>query len=190
MAGEILKNLIWAWRFRLQEIGWQGWLGLGLFFGASMIAATVLLPNLRELSRLEHEVKQLRLQPVRQQAQTVNSSSTATPLAALAAFYRTLPQESQAGSEVARIFEVAEANALLLDRAEYTWIRDRDIALSRYQVVLPLRGEYTDIRLFMIDLLNQMPAVAINELAFRRESTGTAGVEARLRLTIYLGRKA
>lgn len=184
-----MKNLVWTWRFRLQEIGWQGCLGLGLFFSAAILAAAVLLPDVRELSRLERDVERLRLHPVIQRSQA-DGSPTSPPGGSLAAFYRALPQESHAGREVARIFEIAGANDILLNRAEYTWIRDRDIALSRYQVVLPLRGEYTDIRLFMIDLLNQMPSVAINELAFRREDTGGVDVEARLRLTIYLGRRA
>jgi len=178
-----MKNLLWLFRFHLQEAGRQGWLGIALMFGAAIVAAVVLLPDISEIRRLEQEILELQSQPF-------SSERTHAPASPLLAFYQSLPHESHAGQEIARIFDIAETNDIHLQRAEYTWLRDREIGMSRYQVQLPLHGRYMDIRLFMIDLLNQMPAVAINDLAFRREDAGNAEIGATLRLTIYLRRQA
>jgi hypothetical protein len=174
-----MKNLLWAWRFHLQEAGRQAWLGLALICAAAVLAVVVLLPDIGEINRLQQEIAELRAKPVQRQA-------APPPASPLTVFYRSLPRANHAGLEIARIFDIAEANDVVLQRAEYTWLRDRDTGLSRYQVELPLHGSYVDLRLFMIDLLNEMPAVAVNELAFRREDTGSAEVAATLRLTIYL----
>jgi len=177
-----MKNLLWSCRYHLQEVGREGWLGLALWCGAMLIVAIILLPDMREIGRLEQEIVELRSQPALE--------SVHSPVSPLLAFYQNLPHESHAGQEIARIFDIAEANDIHLQRAEYTWLREREIGMSRYQVELPLRGSYVDIRLFMIDLLNQMPALAVNDLTFRREDAGNTEVEARLHLTIYLGRQA
>lgn len=179
-----MKKLWWTLRFHLQEMGLQGGLGLGFIFGALVIATAVLLPDIRDMKRMEQENAQLRMKPA------VLRTAQRSPTSAHLVFYKSLPPENQASWEIAKIFEIAEANDIWLQRIEYSRIRNPDIPVSKYQIDLPMQGGYTDIRMFMIDLLNQMPAVAINELSFRREDIDSPDVEAKLRLTIYLGRQA
>lgn len=173
-----------AGHFYLMGLGWQGMLGSALVLGSALLVLFMLLPQRQHAQQLEQDVAQLRNRMKHHKAQWIDRS----PQATLKAFYRFLPQESTASTQVEQVFEAADANGIDLDEAEYTMTRDRMANLSRYQVTLPVHGRYTDIRFFVIDLLNSMPALAINELTFKREDIHTQEVEARLRLTIYLGR--
>lgn len=183
VIGSVTKRLRLS-RLALQGLEWPGTLGLGLLAAALVLAATVLLPGKRHLQQLEHDIAGMRSAMEHHRGQWVDHS----PQAALNAFYGFLPPEASAAGQVAAILDAAEANGIEVDRIEYVLTRDRAARLSRYQMTLPLRGTYPDIRYFVIDLLNTMPALAINELSFKREDAHSQGVEARLRLTIYLGR--
>lgn len=175
------------WRiglFRLKALGWAGMLGLGLLLGCGTLTVATLLPELRHLDELERDIAQLRNGMGKHQGQWIDRS----PQATLKTFYRFLPAEPDAPVQVSSIFSAASDNGIDLDKVEYALTHDPVAGFSRYQVILPLSGTYTDIRHFVIDLLNTMPALAINELSFKREDAHSQEVEARLRLTIYLGR--
>ncbi len=180
-----MNGMLKIWHFRLLALGWHGWLGLALLLVSLVLALAVLLPGHRHLQQLQGDIAQLRRELNQHQGQWIDRS----PQASLNAFYRFLPPESAAVRQVSAFFAAADANGIDLDQAEYVLTRDRIARMSRYQVILPLRGTYTDIRFFVIELLNAMPAVAINELSFKREDVHAQEVEARLRLTIYLGRQ-
>lgn len=182
--GRTMKGSSLMWLFRLKELGWAGMLGLGLLLGCGILSVAVLLPELRHLDELERDIAQLHSGTDKNQGQWVDRS----PHATLNTFYRFLPAESDAPAQVSSIFSAANDNGIDLDKIEYTLTHDPAAGFSRYQVILPLSGTYPDIRHFVIDLLNTMPALAINELSFKREDTHSQEVEARLRLTIYLGR--
>lgn len=175
-----------ASRFYLMGLGWPGMLGSALVLGAVLLALFAVLPQHQHAQQLEQDIAALRTRMKHHQAQWIDRS----PQATLKAFYRFLPQQSTVLAEVQKVFDAADTNGIDLDKAEYTMSSDQFANLSRYQVTLPLHGRYTDIRFFVIDLLNTMPALAVNELTFKREDIHTQEVEARLRLTIYLGHGA
>lgn len=175
-----LRNL----RFRLQVMGPLGWAGGALWVAAVLLTLTMLLPGMLHLQQLEQDVAALHRDMPRHRGQWVDRS----PQATLKAFYRFLPAESEASSQVTALFAAADAHGIDLAHAEYALVHDHDAALSRYQVVLPLHGTYAEIRHFVIALLNDMPALAVNELSFKREDAQSREVDASLRLTIFLGR--
>lgn len=179
-----LRRLWRVCKFRLLGLGWPGMLGFGLLLGCAVVASVVLLPATRQLQQMERDVAQLRNGMSQHRGQWIDRS----PQAALKAFYRVLPQESSAPEHISAIFNAADASGIDLDKVEYALVREHTAGLSRYQVILPVQGTYPDIRRFIIELLNTMPALAINELSFKREDVSSPEVEARVRLTIYLGR--
>lgn len=179
-----MKRQMRTWRFRLMGQGGMGLLGLGLLSGSLALALAVLLPGVRHLEQLRQDVAQLRADMGRHRGQWIDRS----PRASLNAFYRFLPKEGDALQQVAAVFSAADAAGVALDQGEYALSHD-PAGFSRYQVILPLYGTYTDIRAFVIQLLNTMPALAVNELSFRRDDTHSPEVEARLRLTVYLERR-
>lgn len=179
-----MKRLWRICRFRLLGLGWPGMLGLGLLFGCVAMALAVLLPGTRQLQQMERDVAQLRYGMSQHRGQWIDRS----PQTTLKTFYRFLPQESSAPEHISAIFDAADASGIDLDKVEYALVREHTARLSRYQVILPVQGTYPDIRRFIITLLNTMPALAINELSLKRADASSPEVEARVRLTIYLGR--
>ena len=67
-------------------------------------------------------------------------------------------------------------------------MQDRNWKLTRYQLTLPVKGSYRQIRGFIAQVLTDVPASALEEIGFRRDTVGTDRIDARLRLTLYLGR--
>lgn len=181
-----MKKCWWWLRLQLQETGWQGTVGVVLMLGAILLVPIMLVPAVGEMERAQRDFERLQLESRRQHGRPLQSA----PEDPLKVFYRSLPASSNVGQQIAAIFEAAEANGIALERVEYAMNHDAKTGLSRCQVILPLKASYTDIRLFMIELLNRMPALAVSELGFSRENVDSEQVDARLRLTIYLGREA
>ena len=108
----------------------------------------------------------------------------------LAAFYRIFPGEQDATDLVGRIAAVAKRDGLVLHQAEYKAERDKTGKLTRFQMNLPLKGEYQTIRRFLSDLHAEMPTVSLEQVQFERQKVGDPLVDARVRLVIYLGRSS
>ena len=58
--------------------------------------------------------------------------------------------------------------------------------LSRYEIVLPVTGQYCQIRQFITQVLYQTPALALSEMQIKRENTLRPTVEARLVFVLML----
>jgi hypothetical protein len=108
----------------------------------------------------------------------------------LAAFYRSFPGEQDATDSVGKIATIAKREGLVLQQAEYKAERDKTGRLTRFQMHLPLKGEYQTIRRFLSALHAEMPTVSLEQVQFERQKVGDPLVDARVRLVIYLGRSS
>ena len=174
------------WHYRLRSLEWPARIGGGLLLVSAVLAFTVLVPAQKQLEQMERTLAEQRRLSAMHPVARVDRS----PEAMLAAFYRYLPQEGSLLEQVAEVLQIAEENGIAMDKIEYAVMPDPGSRLRRYQMTMPLRGTYPDVRYFMIDVMNRMPAVAISELGFRREDVHGDEVESRIRLTFYLGRAA
>jgi len=101
-------------------------------------------------------------------------------------FYATLGERRGVERQLKQVFALAERHGLALRQGEYRATNDRNAKLIAYQVNLPVKGSYGAIWEFAMDVLRAIPHASLDDVAFRRDSVGEAGVEARLRLTFYL----
>ncbi len=104
----------------------------------------------------------------------------------LALFYATLGEKRYAEQQVKTLFGLAAKSGLTLAQGDYKSAYDRNGRLHTYQVNLPVKGSYASIWQFSMLALRAMPFASLDEISFKRETIGDAGVEARLRLTLYL----
>jgi Tfp pilus assembly protein PilO len=119
------------------------------------------------------------------------ASDRKTPLGEqLAAFYRLFPSEQDATDSVGKIAAIAKRDGLVLQQAEYKVERDKTGKLTRFQMNLPLKGEYQTIRRFLSDLYAEMPIVALEQVQFERQKVGDSLVDAKVRLVIFLGKSS
>ncbi len=108
-----------------------------------------------------------------------------TPDARLAAF-RDVLGERYVEQQVGTLFALAAKNGLTLAQGEYKSATERSGGFATYQVSLPVKGSYAAIWQFANGALAAIPFASLDDISFRRDSIGQNGVEARLRLTLYL----
>ena len=56
----------------------------------------------------------------------------------------------------------------------------------RHQILLPVKGGYSEIRQFCEKTLRTLPFASLDDLSFKRETIGEAELESSLRFTLYL----
>ena len=169
---------------QLQRAGLPGVLGLALAVFAAMAGLSALLPARQEFAQVSQALEWARLAgsaPAR----------AAKPLSAeqqLARFYAAFPAREQAPELLERIYLVAEDNGLEVARGEYAVTEERRSGLVSYQVLLPLRGHYGQIRGFVDGALESLPTLALDELDFARERISETRIDAEVRFSLYLAR--
>ena len=97
-----------------------------------------------------------------------------------------LPSPSEAPEGVARLFAAATHAGLSLEQGTYRPAGEQGAGLRRYQITLPVTGDYPAIRAFLAEALERQPGLALDSLALSRETFASAEVKARLGLTLYL----
>jgi hypothetical protein len=170
-------------REELERLGWPGVVGLGLLAFAATIAGSALLPLRAQVARLHDEVDAL------QRRLGVGERAGAKPPVQdqLATFYAFFPPSDSSPDWLGKIHAIAQAKGVQLASGEYRLERAPSPRLRRYQMTLPVHGTYAQIRGFVGELLEQVPAAVLEEVSLKRESVETQRLEARVRLTLYLG---
>jgi Tfp pilus assembly protein PilO len=174
-----------AWTIKRTLIGlrWPGLLGLALVVLAGAFHALGVRPLHTRAAALEAEARTLAAQV-----------GTRGPLAErptqrsqLSNFYAFFPVIDALPEVLGKVQRAARDNGLQLEKGEYRLAQEREFAVARYQVTLPLRGTYPQVRGFVNDVLDAVPAAALDDLALKREEAGDPTVEARVRFTVFLG---
>lgn len=101
-------------------------------------------------------------------------------------FYQYFPTTQSTPDSLGVIYKAAEQQGVQLTEGDYKLVPVRGDKLVGYQVSLPVRGTYIQLRKFIVQLLNETPAVSLDELSFKRETIAHNEVEAKIRLTLYL----
>ena len=85
-----------------------------------------------------------------------------------------------------QVFAHASAAGIPLAQGDYALIAEPEGGYDRLQIMLPLKGTYPQIRAFVDGMLEEIPAISLDEISFRRDSIKSTNIEVRLRLTLYL----
>lgn len=86
-----------------------------------------------------------------------------------------------------KIYAAAAKFNLNLDQGDYQLVQERDLKLARYEMVLPVRGDYVQIRKFVALALSEVPTLALDGISLTRQNITDPTVDAQLRMTLYLG---
>jgi hypothetical protein len=179
-----MSEYVWRARYWLEGIGWPGMAGLALLALSIAVAATAISVRLTELDAVQ-AASEGREQRVAGDAQ---SRAQASRDEQLLKFYGHFPALSTLPDWLERVYGAAEKNGVALEIGEYRLVQEKNWKLTRYQVTLPVKGSYQQIRGFIAQVLTDVPASALEEVGFKRDTVGSDRIDARLRLTLYLGR--
>jgi hypothetical protein len=168
-----------------ESLGWPGILGLGLlafiggFYFSTFRAEQMRLEDLRsQISKMEDK-------------RTRSGGAEAkTPGENLNAFYGSFPPSDHIADLLGKIYGVAEQQAVKLDQGEYRAVRDNVGRLTHYQIILPVKSTYPQVRKFVAAALAEVPNLSLDSIQFERQKVGDTTVEAKVTLVLFLVQKS
>jgi Tfp pilus assembly protein PilO len=167
------------------SLGWPGILGLGLLVSIGGFYISALVPKQTQIEGLRQESVKMR-----QQAKQSDNDAPQAPAEKLAAFYGFFPPTKDLPDVLEKIFAAAKQQTLVLEHGEYRALKEGVGRLTRYQLTLPVRGTYPQIRKFVDTALAEVPALSLDSIQFERRKIGEATVDAKIKLVVYLGTKS
>jgi hypothetical protein len=166
----------------IERLGWPGKLALALIAATALFLEAGLRPLEAQSERLRRSIegttKELR-------SADPGFVRTASPQAKLAAFYRFFEREEATTDWLAKLYAIAEKCGLTLRLAEYQLVKGPG-KLDRYEIALPLAGDYAQIRAFLENALLEMPVLSLDQLSFRRKRSNDLEVETEVRLSLHV----
>ncbi|HZW24342.1 MAG TPA: type 4a pilus biogenesis protein PilO [Gallionella sp.] len=175
--------LYWAVRRMSLVLGKPGVLAIGMLVVLPPFYFSAIVPAQERLDAARHGALTLS-----EQAGKPSGGIRRAPGAQLAEFYRHFPAERDAPQWLEKLEALAAKNGLNLNEGEYKATPDKVGRLVRLQIMLPVTGEYQQIRGFLIALPAEIPAIALENVSFVRQTIVEPTVAAQIRLVLYLER--
>jgi Tfp pilus assembly protein PilO len=167
-----------------QRLGWPGVVGLSLLAFAAAFYFSTIRPGQMRLEQLRGDIVALE-----QQRAHAASDEPTSNRERLDAFYAFFPPAARTADLLDKIFAAADKQALNLEQGDYRLQRDNVGGITRYDVILPVRGSYPQVRKFVAAALAQLPNLSLDSIQFERQKVGDSTVEAKVKFVMYLGRR-
>ena len=168
-----------------ESLGRSGILGLGLLAFVVGFYFSTFRPEQMRLEELRIQVSKLEENRARAAAEEPKS-----PSEKLNAFYGFLPPSNHIADLLEKIYGAAEGQKLKLDQGEYRAVRSNVSRLTDYQVILPIKGTYPQVRKFVATALAEVPNLSLDSIQFERQKVGDSTVDAKVKLVLYLGQRS
>jgi len=184
MVRSFITRLIWrAGRFTAAS-GWPFAAGLLLLVLSAAAWRFALAPTRERTHALAVAIADLHSHPQR----PTFDAKALSPSAQLAAFYRRFPGQDSTSDLVAKLYAAAERQNLLLEQGNYRLLESGpDAHLARYEIALPIKGDYVSLRTFIAQVLEELPTLSLDAISLSRAGADAPVVNAELRFTLYLG---
>jgi len=163
---------------------WPGVLAIGVLTICSAFYFSAVRPTHERLDMARHSVMSLQKQIAL--TSKAHNGNAHTPAEQLAEFYQKFPPERGSSQWLEKLMALAESRGIHLNEGEYKATSDKVGRIVRFQMTLPVKGEYPQIRKFLAALPNELPIVALKSVQFERQKVADPGVEAKLKLVLYL----
>lgn len=176
-------------RWHVGRLGTAGKIGIGLLVVATIYFFSAVLPLESDLEKLKERAEMLQLQAQSKEAPA--SSDSAKRLSgdqALQAFYDFFPRADSSPFWIRELVRIAQKQKVDLSSSDYRLVNENDARLARYEMILPIRGNYAQIRAFIAEALETVPAMAISSIAIKRDNVASDKLEMRLEINLYLNK--
>ena len=170
-------------RRALGSIGWPGVIGLALLLTALGVYLTVVQERASRLDELKRESASLKTRIERAAKSGIPETGSAEELNKFYGFFR----GAALTTWLDKLYAAAATHKLVLEQGEYRLTPDKTGKLMRYQITLPVKGSYLQIRQFVDQALLDVPIAALDDINFKRETIGGTQLEARIKFSLYLG---
>ncbi|WP_424194630.1 hypothetical protein ACMYR3_03700 [Ampullimonas aquatilis] len=84
-----------------------------------------------------------------------------------------------------QMLELSKKNNVQIESADFKVVKDVDSRLLRYQMQIPVKSNYQNFRVFLNQLMKDVPYLALNETSFKRDTSKDDQLEIRLIVDLY-----
>lgn len=184
-----LDRVMLQLRWQAGRLGTIGKIGLGLIVVASIYFFSALLPQESDLQKLKERAEMLQMQEQAKHNQSeTEGGKKLSGDQALQVFYDFFPRIDSSPFWIRELVQLAKKHGVELNSSEYRLVSENDARLARYEMILPVKGRYPQIRAFMSSALEAVPAMAISAIAMKRENITSDRLEVRLEINLYLNK--
>ena len=179
-----------------KTLGVWGLLGIVIILSSSIFYFVNFLPTSKQLLEAQNELQnklQNKLEYTQKNGQENSQKEipaqvapAQTSVQEIIEFYKQFPAGASLPKWLRLIDTTALKRHLVLNRGDYKLTQSKQGQLQRYEIVLPVSGSYVQIRQFIADVLQQLPALALSDLQIKRDNTMSPIVEARLVFVLFL----
>lgn len=135
--------------------------------------------------RLDQEVQMLRQQASSLRELPVVNDQDSLLHDRYHSFLDRLPHLNEKSATLKALFKVSSAQGISLSQADYQ-LQHNDLGgYYRLRISLPVMATYPKFRVFLDNLLEQVPSASIDEVVLHRETVNNPVVSANLKLSIF-----
>lgn len=181
-----LHKILLQIRWEAIRLGTIGKIGLGLLIMAIVLLIGAVLPQDTTLQALKARAETLQTQPLSTSQKASRPTQKIGDDQALQIFYEFFPQIDSSPFWVRELARIAKKQRVEINSSDYRLVQEKGARLARYEMILPVRGRYPQIRAFIADALQAVPAMAITGMVIKRENVNTEQLDVRLEINLYL----
>jgi hypothetical protein len=166
-------------------LGTTGVVGIGL----AVFSAAVYFGSAKPA---EQRLEQLRLEKARleraseRRAQDGAQAAPASLEQRLHAFYKMLAAEESTGELLQSIDALGRKHGLVLRLGNYRFSREAGARFGRYELTYTAQAPYFQARLFMRDVLRELPMVSLDDVSIQRAQTTAGTTEITVRFSMLV----
>ena len=176
-------------RYVLLRWGWASYVSAGLLIAALAVHYFGVVVPTAEIARLRSAQA---ADFAKRQSAALAPDPKAIESQRAANFQSSLPDSAQALQSLEFIHRAAARHGVALPSAQYQatqTTRDAARTFKKYAMVMPVQANYPALRAWLAEILNNQPALSLDDLSLQRSSTDTDVLEARVRLTLFVAER-
>lgn len=176
--------ITWYLRRFANWLSLAGVLGLALLIVAGLVYQGLVLPSQQSLQQKRQDL----LEQKRLAATTpiVDAKPKQTEAELVSHFYAQFPKGTTLPDWLKLIDKAAHDEKLALDLGDYKLTTEKKGRVTRYEIQLPVVGDYAQIRRFIASVLKQIPVAALNDITLKRETSDAPKLEANIEFVLFL----
>jgi hypothetical protein len=101
-------------------------------------------------------------------------------------FYAFFPNIDSSPFWIGELVQVATQHGIEISGSDYRMVHEKEWVLARYEMAMPVRARYPQMRAFIADTLRTIPAMSLVDVVIKREGVESEMLEASLKFNLYL----
>lgn len=181
-----MRRLTWWAQYLTSRLGWPGLAGGVMMLVSGGVHWGILT---KEVTR-QNDLRAASLVMTSNLRERQNQPATLNGAELLTRFTEALPASTaqQRTDAIAKMQSAALAEGVALQEASFLESEAAGQPFDSLEMVLPVNGNYVQLRRFIARALSANPALALEGVTFNRQSVSEATLEAQLRFTLYMQR--